>query len=160
MPKRSRQWWLAGLIAVLLAVTTNGLLSGNAPAQDRAYALEQRLRCPTCKSVSIAESPSETAASMRQIVAEQVAEGRSDQEIIAYFKDRYGDWILLDPPLRGQTLMLWLLPVVAGGIGVIVLLTRTRGPTSDSTDLPHTERARVQAALNEYRSRAEDDDEP
>lgn len=160
MPRRASQWWLGGAIIALLAVVMIGLLATTAPAQDRAVVLQERLRCPTCKSVSIVDSPSETAISMRRIVAEQVADGRSDEQIIRFFQERYGDWILLDPPLRGQMLLLWLLPVLAAGVGVVVLITRTRRSSNGSTELTDADRSRVQAALNDYRSREQDDDEP
>lgn len=82
---------------LLLAVAVIGLLRGGPAPVDRAYELEQRLRCPVCKSVSIAESGSDTAVAMRQVVTEQIAAGRSDAEIVDYFRARYGDWVLLDP---------------------------------------------------------------
>ena len=88
---------------LLLAVAVIGLLRGGPAPVDRAYELEQRLRCPVCKSVSIAESGSDTAVAMRQVVTEQIAAGRSDAEIVDYFRARYGDWVLLDPPARGST---------------------------------------------------------
>ncbi|WP_458040879.1 MULTISPECIES: cytochrome c-type biogenesis protein [Bacteria] len=153
-----RQWGLAGLILVLLAVAAAGLFGGNAVESDRALALEQRLRCPVCKSVSIAESPSETATSMRRIVAEQVAAGRTDEQVIGYFTERYGAWILLDPPVEGQTFLLWLLPAVAAGTGVVVLATRSRRPVVDPAELIGTDRDRVQAALADYRWRAEEEE--
>lgn len=165
MPKRSfhlkpsYQWWIGSVVIALLTVATVGLFAGSAPSPDRAQALEDRLRCPTCKNVAIADSFSETAAGMRRIIAEQVAEGRSDEQIITYFIERYGDWVLLDPPVEGQTLLLWLLPIAAAGAGAVVL-TRARRSANDPPPLPEAERSRVNAALNEYRSRAKDDDEP
>ena len=102
-----RRWW-AGSLAVaitiigLLAVTVVTLVSAGRPPTDRVQELAQQLRCPVCKSVSIAESPSDTATAMRQVVAEQVAAGRSDAEIIGYFRARYGDWVWLDPPARDR----------------------------------------------------------
>ncbi|MEU0469614.1 cytochrome c-type biogenesis protein [Amycolatopsis sp. NPDC006131] len=119
---------LAGVLS-LLGVVAAQLLTGPGTPGDRAYQLEQRLRCPVCKSVSIAESPSETAGAMRQAVQEQVAAGRSDQEVVDYFRARYGDWVLLDPPVRGRTVWLWLLPaigVLAGVAGVATLARRRR----------------------------------
>lgn len=149
---------VVGAIAALLAVIAVGLLTAGPVTEDRAYALEQRLRCPTCKSVAIAESPSQTAAGMRQIVEDQVAAGRGDEQIIAYFTDRYGQWILLDPPAKGEGLLLWVLPLLAAGVGVAVLLTRSRRPRDEPADLPGPERNRVEAALLEYRSHAEDEE--
>lgn len=158
MHNRLRQWGLAGLIVVLLTVAVAGLFGGNGDGPDRALALEQRLRCPVCKSVSIAESPSETAASMRRIVTEQVAAGRTDEQVIGYFTDRYGAWILLDPPPEGETLLLWLLPLLAAGGGIVVLVTRSRRPAGGPAELPGADRDRVQAALGEYRWRAEEEE--
>jgi cytochrome c-type biogenesis protein CcmH len=121
---------------VLLTLTTVGLLLGESGERDRASALEQRLRCPVCKSVSIDESQSPTAVAMRQVVAEQIAAGRSDAEIIDFFRARYGDWVLLDPPARGTTALLWLLPVGVMLIGVAVLLTRAYRARSPASAIP------------------------
>jgi cytochrome c-type biogenesis protein CcmH len=66
----------------------------------------------------VADSPSETAASMNRLIQEQVDAGRSDAEILAFFRQRYGDWILLDPPARGRTLVVWALPAAALVVGV------------------------------------------
>lgn len=148
---------LAAAIVALLAVVVFRLLSTAPVAVDRAYALEQRLRCPVCRSVSIAESPSATAMSMRTIVAQQVAAGRSDEQVLAYFTGRYGTWILLDPPAQGGTLLLWLLPPVVGGLGIILLVTRSRRP-DDAGGLSDGDRARVVAAVEGYRLRVEDDE--
>ncbi|MFE6615916.1 cytochrome c-type biogenesis protein CcmH [Amycolatopsis sp. NPDC057786] len=118
---------IAGVL-ILLGIVAAQLLGTGGPG-DRAYELEQRLRCPVCKSVSIAESPSETATAMRQVVQEQVAAGRDEEEIVDYFRSRYGDWVLLDPPAHGPTLLLWLLPVagvLAGAAGLGVVLRRRR----------------------------------
>ncbi|OLZ43529.1 cytochrome c-type biogenesis protein [Amycolatopsis keratiniphila] len=116
---------IAGVLILLGIVTAQLMNTGG--QEDRAYELEQRLRCPVCKSVSIAESPSETATAMRRVVQEQVAAGRDEEEIVGYFRSRYGDWVLLDPPAHGPTLLLWLLPVagvLAGAAGLGVFLRR------------------------------------
>ncbi len=160
MTRKVSQWVFAAVTLALLAIAAVGLLAGNQSPGDRAYAIEQRLRCPTCKSVSVAESPSQTAAGMRQIVAEQVAAGRTDEEIFGYFTQRYGQWVLLDPPFAGQTLLLWLLPLAAAGGGVLVLLTRGKVGAADPDQLSDAERQRVAAALDAYRDREPEDDEP
>lgn len=136
---------LAAITALLAVVVVELVVSGSRPP-DRAYALEQQLRCPVCKSVSIAESPSETATAMRQQVTEQIAAGHSDEEIVNYFRARYGDWVLLDPPVGGVTAALWLIPAGALVIGLAVLLGR-RSDGGPSPELSTEERARVAAAL-------------
>lgn len=139
----------AGLVAVavaLLAVTAIGLLFGRSGESDRGYELQQRLRCPVCTSVSIAESQSDTAVAMRRAVDEQIAAGRSDAQIIDYFRARYGDWVLIDPPARGPTLLLWLLPAAVALAGLAAVLARSRR-TQPAIDLSAADRARVDAAL-------------
>lgn len=116
--------WLAAAGAALVIVV--GLLTAPPQPADRVEALASRLRCPVCQSVSVAESPSETARAMREIIAQQVAEGRSDEEIVAFFVDRYGEWVILAPPARGGTLALWLLPPAVLLIGVVLATGRRR----------------------------------
>ena len=141
---------------LLLAVAVIGLLRGGPAPVDRAYELEQRLRCPVCKSVSIAESGSDTAVAMRQVVTEQIAAGRSDAEIVDYFRACYGDWVLLDPPARGSTGLVWLLPAAAAPLGVMLLLTRRRPEPAPA--LSGSDRERVSAAVERIRA-AEREDE-
>lgn len=116
--------WLVAGVAVVTIVW--GLLTVPAAPADRVEAIAARLRCPVCQSVSVAESPSDTARAMRDIITEQVSEGRSDEEIIAFFVDRYGEWIVLAPPPRGGTLLLWLLPPAALVVGLVVAAGRRR----------------------------------
>jgi cytochrome c-type biogenesis protein CcmH len=146
----------------LLAFTVVTLLTATRPAPDRVQELSERLRCPVCKSVSIAESPSETAVAMRQAVADQVAAGRTDEEIVDFFRARYGDWVLLDPPAQGTTLLLWLAPLaVAVGGGALVWARARRTADEPVTPLPEPARARVDDAVARMRADArEDGDEP
>lgn len=155
MPERSRPMVsmaigatvviLAGVVAVVLALTPS-------PQPDRVQALAERLRCPVCTSVSVAESPSDTAVAMRQVISDQVAAGRTDEEIVAYFRTRYGDWAVIDPPASGNTLLLWLLPGGATIAGITVLLVRLlRRPAGRPDDLSAADRARVEEALDRHR---------
>jgi len=103
-----------------------------------------QLRCPVCQGLSLADSPSELALEMKDVVRNQLAAGRTPDEVKAYFVAKYGEWILLEPPRRGVNLLAYLLPAVAliGGLGVIWLALRrwTSGaPPADrlpTTDLP------------------------
>lgn len=140
-------------ILALLAVTVMTLAAAAQPAPDRVQELSQRLRCPVCKSVSVAESPSATATAMREVVAEQVTAGRSDTQIVDFFRARYGDWVLLDPPTRGSTLLLWLAPLVAAGLGGAVVVTRARGRIGGSGRvLTDPDRTRLDAAVGGART--------
>lgn len=152
---------LLAAIVALLAVAVIGMLATGSTTKDRAYKLEQRLRCPVCQSVSIADSPAETAQAMRIAVAEQVAAGRSDEQIIDYFRARYGDWVLLDPPATGPTLLVWLLPLAGAAIGTVALLTmRARRSSGRGAELTGEQRERLAHALDRARVTSDGEDLP
>ena len=104
-----------------------------APAPAAAQINEQtvhdvasQLRCVVCQSLSVADSPSETANQMRGIIRERLAAGESPEQIRAYFVEKYGDWILLSPPKSGFTLLVWVLPFVGLGIGLVLVAVLVR----------------------------------
>ncbi len=130
MPEGVRRM-VAGLVTVGLAViVVVGIIIGDSTPQDRVQALGSSIKCPVCQGEAIADSPSETATAMMDVVAEKVDEGLSDDQIFEYFRARYGDGILLDPPFRGRTLVLWLLPVAAVAAGVFMILGRRQSSVS------------------------------
>jgi cytochrome c-type biogenesis protein CcmH len=77
----------------------------------------KKLRCPVCQGVSIADSPSGMATKMRGQVRDLVAKGYSEDQVMSYFEHSYGEFVRLEPPLRGLNVMLWILPgvVLLGG---------------------------------------------
>ncbi|WFE39840.1 cytochrome c-type biogenesis protein CcmH [Micromonospora sp. WMMD998] len=105
-----------GLAAVaLVAAAAAGLIRSATPAgrADPVAAVAAGLRCPACQGESVADSRSPIAASMRQVIADQSAQGRSPAEIRRWFVARYGEEVLAEPPARGPGLLLWLVPVLA-----------------------------------------------
>ena len=100
------------------------------------------LRCPVCQGVSVEDSPTELARQMRATVRDQLAAGRSPDEVRQYFVDRYGEWILLEPRATGFNVLVYVLPwlLMAAGIGLIVLMVRrwTRPLPADATQSPVT----------------------
>ena len=157
MRDRVRRAGVLGAIVVLLGVAVAGLVFGTGQPTDRAYELEQRLRCPVCKSVSIAESMSDTAVAMRATVDDQIEAGRSDQEIIAWFTERYGEWVRLDPPAGGDTLPLWLIPLGVAAVAVVLVLTRRRAADAQG-QLSNADRERVSEAVAGMRAAADEED--
>jgi cytochrome c-type biogenesis protein CcmH len=97
-------------------------------AADRVDRISAELRCPVCQGLSVLDSPSETARSMRALVAQRVAEGRTDDEIRAEFRQSYGDWILLEPPLFSPSGLVWLAPLAAIALGAALAWNRARAP--------------------------------
>ena len=138
MPEGMRKI-LAGVVTIGLAViVVVGIAIGDSTPQDRVRALGSSIKCPVCQGEAIADSPSETATAMMEVVAEKVDEGLSDDQVYEYFRARYGDGIILDPPFRGRTLLLWLLPVVAVVVGVFMILGRRQSPAPPSEPATNT----------------------
>src|SRR4051812_16673562 len=117
-----RRWAWAAVTVGLALIVVVGLLSGDARSPNRAHALASRLRCPVCQAESVADSPSETAQQMNQLIADQVAQGRSEKETLVFSRAGYGEWILLAPPRRGRTLVVWALPFAALAVGVVAIV--------------------------------------
>jgi len=94
----------------------------------RAREVGKELRCVVCQNQSIDDSNSELAGDMRVLVRERITAGDSNQQVIDYMVDRYGDYVLLDPPFKAQTLVLWGGPGVIAAFGLlwVVMLFRRR----------------------------------
>lgn len=120
------------------------------PAQEaRARDLMKDLRCLVCQNQSIDESDADLAKDLRLIVRERIAAGDSDVQVRSFLVARYGDWVLLDPPFKGRTLVLWLGPfgLVMVAAGVIWRRTRRRLPAPPPELLSAEEQARLSALL-------------
>jgi cytochrome c-type biogenesis protein CcmH len=124
-------WTALGAVLVVALVLGSGILTSSPPTDaQRAAAIESVVRCPTCEDLSVAQSTAPTAVAVRAAVTQQIAEGRSDQQVEAYLVDRYGSSIVLDPPARGWSLLVWLLPLLGGCAAIaalVVVLVRRRG---------------------------------
>ena len=92
----------------------------------RVREVASELRCPVCQGESIEDSPAALAQEMKAIVREQLAAGRTPDEVKAYFVEKYGEWILLRPKARGWNVLVYLLPLLAllGGAAVVARATR------------------------------------
>lgn len=97
------------------------------PAEQARYeALINELRCLVCQNQTIADSNAELALDLREKVAEQIAAGRSDAEIIEFLTARYGDFVLYRPPVQANTWLLWTGPFLLLGVGLVVLAFTVR----------------------------------
>jgi cytochrome c-type biogenesis protein CcmH len=114
--RRLRLPAVSGILSLFLLVSHALALGAQAPLPDsaqeaRARALFYQVRCAVCEGQSVADSPAEVAADMRAEIRRQVASGESDRAILSYLASRYGDGILMRPPVNSSTLALWLGPL-------------------------------------------------
>lgn len=99
-----------------LAVEPNEILQDPA-LEARARVISKDLRCMVCQGQAIDDSNAELARDLRLLVRERLKAGDTDAQVLAYLKDRYGDFILLRPPVEDKTLPLWLAPLIVLMIG-------------------------------------------
>lgn len=102
--------------------------------EARVRAVSAELRCPVCQGLSLADSPSELSQEMKDVVREQLASGKSPEEVKAYFVGKYGEWILLEPKARGFNLVVYILPAIAILAGGALIFGALRRWTSSVPD--------------------------
>ena len=142
---------------VLMALLAAVMVAGLAWTQDlsevevnaRTDAVAKTLRCVVCQNQTINESPTPLAEDMKKLVRMRIIAGDSDDEVRAYMRDRYGDYVLMTPPFQLNTWVLWLSPfVLIAGMAIwFILRVRGRATAGDKRDVSDDERARIQAAL-------------
>ncbi|MDM3233056.1 MULTISPECIES: cytochrome c-type biogenesis protein CcmH [Citrobacter] len=122
--------FLLGLLMLVIsgsALATIDVMQFKDEAQEQQFRqLTEQLRCPKCQNNSIADSNSMIATDLRQKVYELMQEGKSQKEIVDYMVARYGNFVTYDPPLTPLTILLWVMPVVAIGLGGWIIFARTR----------------------------------
>lgn len=132
---------LAGLLCIAAGADPTGRLPD--PAQEaRARAIFKDVRCLVCQNESIDDSEAELASDLRHVIREQVAQGRSDDEIERFLTDRYGEFVLLKPKLSLGNLALWAGPFAVAALGGGLLLARLRNRSPDE-ELSPEETARL-----------------
>lgn len=127
-----QQWWAWSLMAVVVA-TALWLSIDTTPRtgvdDSRRYAIATQLKCLQCVGESVAASQSPLAVQFREEIDAQMRQGRTDDEILAFFSQRYGQEVLLSPPSSGLGSLVWIVPVVAvaaAGLGLASTFGRWR----------------------------------
>jgi cytochrome c-type biogenesis protein CcmH len=144
---------LALLIAFLtpisaFAVNPDEVLKDPA-LEHRARQISAQLRCMVCQNQSIDDSNAELAKDLRVLVRERLTDGDTDAEVMDYVVSRYGEFVLLNPRLRGETLLLWGAPIVLflAGATAMALFVRKRGGKPTGTPLSDAEKAELERVL-------------
>lgn len=138
------------LICTLLAAFCMASFAADkADTEQRIRMLSEKLRCLVCQNQTLADSNAELALDLRQQLREQVAAGRSDDQILDYLVQRYGDFVLYDPPFKATTVLLWVGPFVLLGVAGLVLVAtlRRRRRTPEEPKLGEDEQRLVQRVL-------------
>jgi len=148
-----------GLLAALLLLASVVAAQAVEPSERladpvlevRARAISRELRCLVCQNESIDESNADLAHDLRVLLRQRIAAGDSDQQAIQYIVDRYGQFVLLDPPVEPATYALWFGPpalLLVGGLGAAFYLRR-RAPLAPPPPLDAAERQRLDEILHE-----------
>ena len=147
------------LIGLLLSLA----MPGTAPAvqpdemlkdsalESRARDLSRELRCMVCQNQSIDDSEAPLARDLRLLVRERLIKGDSDQQVLSFLVSRYGEFVLLRPPLEWHTLLLWGLPpaaLAAGTIGLFIMSRRRRSVATEADPLNRDEEQRLSTLVD------------
>ena len=125
-------------------------VAANPALEARMMVLAAELRCLVCQNQTIADSNAELAQDLRRQVREQIAQGRTDAEIIGYMVQRYGDFVLYKPPVKATTLLLWFGPallLLAGGFALFRNVRTRAARRTPAPELTSEERARASSLL-------------
>jgi cytochrome c-type biogenesis protein CcmH len=146
----------AALVAVpviVQAATSPEEMLDDPKLEERARELGKQLRCVVCQNQAIDDSNAPLAKDLRGLVRERLAAGDTNDEVLSYVTARYGDFVLLEPPVRANTWLLWYGPaalLLVGGVGAAVWLRRQRTAPRVVEPLSDEERADLDRLLKEH----------
>ena len=147
---------------VLAAIASNSSLAvqpeemlKDPKLEARARELSRELRCMVCQNQSIDESEAPLARDLRLLVRERLTKGDTDQQVLDFLVVRYGEFVLLKPPLESRTIILWALPPVAllaGAVGLVFAMRRRRTVQLEPATLSTEERRKLSTLVDEHRT--------
>lgn len=148
MSERFKNLLIAG-VTLAMAVTLVLLVATNETPDDRVERIGSAIKCPVCQGEAIADSPAQMATDMMALVEERVAQGATDEQIIDELLGSFSGAVLLDPPVSGATLLLWLAPIAAlvAGVGVVLWWKSHPGRATPDDRLPVTGSRRLVGGL-------------
>lgn len=122
--------------------------AANPELEKRVMALAEELRCLVCQNQTLADSHAELAIDLKNQVREKLAAGMSNQEVIDFMVQRYGDFVLYRPPVKASTWVLWFGPFLLLVGGLVALASRLKRPRASSDDVPDADLRRAAALLD------------
>jgi len=138
------------LLTLPLSAAINTFEFQNAEDEARFKQLSEELRCLVCQNQNLADSNAELAMDLRSKVYKMLQTGASNEEIKTYMVDRYGDFVLYDPPVKPSTYILWFSPLLLIAVGLALLIRFIRRRTREAdAPLSDSERERLQTILNQ-----------
>jgi len=141
-------------LALLLSSSVLATALKEDPIEREMLDIAGKLRCTVCQNQPVSESNSGLAIDMRNLITEKLKQGSNEQEIVQFFTDRYGDYVLLKPPQSGNGLLLWVMPplLLLFAIAFAVAMMRSRKerqPTIEFSALSGADKERVRRAREE-----------
>jgi len=153
---------LAAIALVLAAIASSSSLAvqpeemlKDPKLEARARELSRELRCMVCQNQSIDESEAPLARDLRLLVRERLSKGDTDQQVLDFLVVRYGEFVLLKPPLESRTIILWALPPVAllaGAVGLFFAVRRRRTVQLEPATLSNEEQRKLSTLVDEHRA--------
>jgi len=140
------------LVSTANAITAEEMLA-DPLLENRARNLSQKLRCLVCQNQSIDDSDADLAKDLRREVRAQLVQGKTDEAILSDLRAKYGDFVLLAPPLAKNTMALWLAPIgfLLLGIG-ITLGVRRRASATAPSPISQAERVQIEALKQQHKT--------
>jgi cytochrome c-type biogenesis protein CcmH len=157
--KRARNGAILVLTLIFVALATDALAVlpderlADPVLEARARTLSQELRCLVCQNQSIDDSNADLAHDLRLLVRERLVAGDTDQQVLTYLTSRYGDYVLLRPPMKPETWLLWFGPpllLIVGGLAILMSWRRRRAEAlTRPAPLDADEQARLARLMGE-----------
>ena len=111
-------------ILVAYSLLLSSVYALNVDQEERANTLFKETRCLVCEGQNIYESNSDSAEDMKKLISEMIIDGNSDNEIKSFLVSRYGDWIIMTPPINQSTYFLWFSPIIILFFGIVFILRK------------------------------------
>ncbi len=167
--KQKRSLLIAFAAIAIVGAVWSFVLLHNPPQEtldQRVNDVASQLKCPVCQGESVANSPSTIAQQMRGVIRQQLQSGKSEQQVIQYFEERYGDQIVWVPQWQGFTLLAWLVPIALLLFGICILFYVLRSwraapasaTASDEAELENVDEAELAAYREQLESELASED--